>query len=460
MKIKNNTRKSKQALKGFFNWKGNIMKEFEGIIGYTAERRELEQICDILKNPEVYAGLGVQAPNGLLLHGEPGVGKTLMARSFADASRMKIYICRKNEPNGKFVQVIKDTFDEAAAHAPAIVFFDDMDKFANEDSSHPNAEEFVTIQSCIDENKGKGVFVLATANDIDDLPDSLLRAGRFDRVMEICPPRGKDAEDIVSFYISQKRFVGEIDMRLISRILNGRSCAELETIINDAGIYAGYERKTEITMDHLMRASLSRIFEVPVHDLFEIYHPVDLEKGYNSVVSSVFHEAGHVVVAEVLYPGSTTLSTILHKKGDECGFTMTANHEHISSRMWEKISRIIGFGGRAAIDRVFGFMDEGSENDISDVNRGIFDEIGDQCIYGLDLYNMGIPFSSESLKLRTEQTRTVLSRQYYGKAKEILACNHKLFQRVAEELALHGILSMKEIKKLTDECGIITTALI
>ena len=79
------------------------MNELEKIIGYTAEKRELEQICDILKNPKIYAELGVQLPSGLLLHGEPGVGKTLMARSFAAASGLNVYTCRKNEPNGKFV---------------------------------------------------------------------------------------------------------------------------------------------------------------------------------------------------------------------------------------------------------------------------------------------------------------------------------------------------------------------
>lgn len=431
------------------------MNGFEKIIGYTAVKRELQQLCDILKNPKAYASLGVQPPSGLLLYGEPGVGKTLMARSFADASGMKVHICRKNEPNGKFVQVIKDTFIEAAKDAPSIVFLDDMDKFANEDSSHPNAEEYVSIQTCIDENKGHGIFVIATANNVDDLPDSLLRAGRFDRVMEIKAPRGQDAEDIVRYYISQKKFVGEMDMRLIPRILDGRSCAELETIINDAGIYAGFERKTEITMDHLLRASLSRIFEVPAHELFEIYQPVDLNAGYTNGVANVFHEAGHVVIAEAVYPGCTTLATTFHKRGDVRGFTMTANYKQMNNRFWKKCSLLIGFGGRAAVERVFGFTEEGNEDDIADVYRVISEGISGQCIYGLDLYSSVIHFASDALKQRTEQTSTVILRQCYGKAKEILACNSRLLQRVAEELAQHGVLGMSDIKKLTDECGIV-----
>ncbi len=87
-----------------------------------------------------------------------------------------------------------------------------MDKFANEDSAHCNADEYVTIQSCIDEYKGRGLFVLATANDIDDLSDSLLRAGRFDRVMEIKPPWRKDAEDIIKHYLSKKKVVQDLEV--------------------------------------------------------------------------------------------------------------------------------------------------------------------------------------------------------------------------------------------------------
>ena len=166
------------------------MKAMDKIIGYSSIKRELRQISDTLKNREAYDKLGVSSPRGLLLYGDPGVGKSLMAAAIIEESGRQAYTCRKDKPNGDFVKYIKETFDKAAENAPSIVFLDDMDKFTNGDERHPDAEEYVTVQSCIDEVKGKEVFVLATVNNIRNLPRSLRRAGRFDRTIEVEAPRG------------------------------------------------------------------------------------------------------------------------------------------------------------------------------------------------------------------------------------------------------------------------------
>ena len=173
------------------------MNAFRKVIGYEQVKQELMQIADTLKNHEVYEALGVSSPRGLLLHGVPGVGKSLMAQCLIEESGREAFACRKTEPNGKFVGTIKEVFEKAAESAPSIVYLDDMDKFANDDERHRNSEEFVTVQSCIDELRGKEVFVLATANETRCLPDSLTRAGRFDRVIEVEAPEGKDAERII-----------------------------------------------------------------------------------------------------------------------------------------------------------------------------------------------------------------------------------------------------------------------
>ena len=114
------------------------MGKFDGIIGYSAVKKELLQIADTLKNQEHYQKLGVSAPRGLLLFGEPGVGKSLMASAVIEASGRKAFVCRKDQPNGDFVKQIKETFDQAAENAPSIVLLDDMDKFANADERHPD----------------------------------------------------------------------------------------------------------------------------------------------------------------------------------------------------------------------------------------------------------------------------------------------------------------------------------
>ena len=236
------------------------MKAIDKIIGYAGIKGELRQISDTLKNNEVYKKLGVSAPRGLLLFGAPGVGKSLMASAVIEESGRKTFTCRKDKPNGDFVKHIKDTFDKAAENAPSIVYLDDMDKFTNGDERHPDAEEYVTVQSCIDEVKGKDVFVLATVNNIRNLPNSLYRAGRFDRTIEVEAPHGKDAEKIIEHYLKSKKFVDSVDHKTIARIMDGRSCAELETVINEAGLYAGYERAEYITMDHFMEACLRTVF--------------------------------------------------------------------------------------------------------------------------------------------------------------------------------------------------------
>ncbi|MCF0135818.1 MAG: ATP-binding protein [Lachnospiraceae bacterium] len=189
---------------------------------------KLKQISDSLKNEEVYAALGVSAPKGLLLYGEPGVGKSLMANAIIEESGRQVFTCRKEKPNGDFINEIKETFDKAAENAPSIVYLDDMDKFTNGDENHPDAEEYVTVQSCIDRVKEKRVFVLATANNIRCLPNSLRRVGRFDRKIEVRAPRGEDAEKIIGHYLENKKYVDGMDARTIARIMNGRSCAEIE----------------------------------------------------------------------------------------------------------------------------------------------------------------------------------------------------------------------------------------
>ena len=223
------------------------MKAFDKVIGYDDIKMELIRFADVIKNTEKYLKLGVTVPSGLLLYGEPGLGKTLMANCFIAEAGCKVSTLRKDKPNGDFINQIKATFEEAKKKSPVIVFLDDMDKFANEDSNHPNAEEYVTVQACIDECKGQGVFVLATVNDKHCLPDSLLRAGRFDKVIEVNNPSGKDAERIIAYFLSQKQIMGNVDIEELARLMEGRSCAELETVINDAGIYAGFAGKEKST---------------------------------------------------------------------------------------------------------------------------------------------------------------------------------------------------------------------
>ena len=157
---------------------------FEKIVGYEEIKRELRIISDMLNNPEVYQKLGAGLNEGLVLCGEPGTGKTTMANCLIESTGRKAYVCRKKASDGKFIKTISDTFEEAKRHTPSIVLLDDLDKFSDQDEGC-DAEEFVVVQSCIDEIKGSDVFVIATVNNIKKLPFSLLRAGRLGKRLKV-----------------------------------------------------------------------------------------------------------------------------------------------------------------------------------------------------------------------------------------------------------------------------------
>lgn len=435
------------------------MKAIDKIIGYAAIKGEIIQISDTLKDDTPYKKLGVSAPRGLLLYGEPGVGKSLMASAIVEESGRKTFICRKDKPNGDFVKYIKDTFDEAAENAPSIVYLDDMDKFTNGDERHPDAEEYVTVQSCIDQTKGKDVFVLATVNNIRNLPQSLYRAGRFDRTIEVEAPRGADAEKIIEHYLSSKKFVDGVDHKTIARIMDGRSCAELETVINEAGLYAGYERAEYITMDHFMKACLRMVFNVAEGaDDFGMEDFYSSPNVFNSFANIIWHEAGHAVVSEVLCPESVTLVCTHSGSGNSGGFTAYYNENKTTPLYWTK-SRIVGsLGGMAAIEQKFGVFDSGNSRDLDQAFDGVKELVVNNCVCGLHLHKNGYE-DSQRLWSAQEQAVSAEVERYYRKAKEILAANSEFLNRVAAELEKKGLLTMVDIKAIKDGCTIVPVAL-
>ena len=436
------------------------MSKFDMIIGYAAVKKELRQIADTLKNREAYEKLGVSAPRGLLLHGEPGVGKSLMASAIIEDSGRQAFICRKDQPNGDFVKVIKATFDKAIENAPSIVYLDDMDKFANGDERHPDAEEYVTVQSCIDAAKGKEVFVLATVNNMRCLPNSLHRAGRFDRVIKIEPPRGNDALKIIAHYLESKRVVKSVDAKTIARIMDGSSCAELETVINEAGLYAGYERAEAITMDHFVEACMRIVFNVPttVSDADDTDLSICLSDCDSVDSQIIYHEAGHAVVSEILCPESVTLISAYKRGGGQGGFTDYYNNKTHTPLYWLKSRVISSLSGIAAVEQKYGILDVGGERDIEQAYHVVQDLVTNKCINGLRLYSKGYE-ESECLRVEQEKIISAEIEKFYHKAKEIIARNREFLDKIAVALAEKKLLTAVDVQKIKSECKIYQVAI-
>ena len=405
---------------------------FESIIGYRAIKLEVSRILDQLTNPDKYLALGVTEPHGLLLHGVPGVGKSTFANAVVDASGRTVFICRKDKSNGDFVNEIVHIFDKAAENAPSVVLLDDLDKFANEDERRRDSEEFVTVQACIDKVKDKRVFVVATANNIYKLPESLIRAGRFDHVLELRCPSGKDAEEIVAFYLSKKPFVADLNVKLITRLLEGRSCAELESVINQAGTYAAFDGRDKVEMKDMIKSILRVIFKAPE----------SFDDDMSALPLVACHEAGHALVAELLEPGSVNLVTALNHDSFAGGVASVHKNEcyFYSKEMMENRVMYI-LAGKAATEICYGVVDTGANSDLHRAFDIVHRFVDHYCSYGFGQFVIDKLCSNEVLDRRDSRIAAEMER-YYAQTKKLLLENKnkldKLIARLVEEKTLLG----------------------
>ena len=420
------------------------MSEFDKIIGYEDAKLELKRFCDVLKNPRKYEKLGVTMPSGILLYGRPGVGKTMMAKCFIAESGHKVFTLRKEKPDGDFVKEIKEVFEKAKAEAPAIVFLDDMDKYANEDRLHRDAEEYVSVQSCIDNCKGCNVFTIATVNHRFDLPDSLLRVGRFDKLIEMGIPKGKDAEKIIEFYLKSKSTVGDIDLEETARLLEQHTCAELESVVNEAGIYAGFDGRDKITQKDLIKACMRMIFDAP--ECIDISDTVLTRK-------MALHEAGHAVVAEILEPGSVSLVSICKYDGPAGGITKyKLSDAYDYSKELQEYAVMRGLGGKAATELVYGETDTGCTADLSEAYNIVSDFVDDHCAYGFDAFVR--ENSSGYLLEKKDRMMAVEMDRYYARTKKILTENRTFLEKMTNDLMDKKTLTYRDIQKIKADIGI------
>ena len=426
------------------------MKEFDKIIGYEPIKKELKRICDIVVNPEKYKSFGVKFSQGLLLYGEPGVGKSLMADCFIKATKRKCFTCRKTKSNGDFVNEITKVFEKAKENAPAIIFFDDIDKFSNEDERHSDTEEYVAVQSGIDNIKNTDVYVIATANNIYKLPPSLRRNGRFSRIIEVGVPEGKDAEDIIRHYLNKKKNVGEINYTEITRLLSSRTCADLETIVNEAGVYAAYEGKKKIEHSDMIRACLRVFYNAPEAE--------DILRSNSERMRKLiaYHEAGHTVAAEVLEPESITMVSMAGYVGDANGVTsIYQTNEYFSSINNMKNRVRVLLGGKAATELVVGEIDVGANSDLDRAFRvaSRFDD--EYCGFGFDsnlCYNMN---ASDMQRERHSQRLAHELDKAYLEVKEILVKNREFLEKIANALLEKTTLMMSDIQEIKNTCKIV-----
>lgn len=415
------------------------MDAFEKIIGYQKVKEELRRTADMLRHRAKYTVHGIAIPNALLLYGEPGVGKTIMAKALIEESGLVCFACRKDAPGGDFVNKIRDAFAKAEAHSPSIVFLDDMDKFAEDNLQMDcNKEEFSVIQTCLGKVRENAVFTIATANDIDKLPASLMRTGRLGRKIEIRPPSVEDATLIIEGYLSGISCEEGISAETIALILADKSCATIESVINEARILAIYDASPVIKKEHFVR-SIMRMRGGLIETLL-----TDTEK----IQKPAYHEAGHALV-NYMNGDKVTLVSILHY-GDEQGSCTGIHH---CSYSLEKIkARMSGMlAGRAAVKLVFDEPDIGSNNDIEKVMKTLCWLLEKDCVDGFeygycmdDWYGKQAPHRVERIMDRVY----TIAQECYENAYHILSKNEASLHKIAQKLIKDGFILGNELANI------------
>lgn len=413
---------------------------FDNILGYENIKSELMQIVDMIKEPQKYRELGASIPKGVLIYGEPGLGKTLMAEALIHETGLQCSTVKRTDKNTNVVDSIIRSFHYAKTNPPYIVFLDDLDKFANEDITHRNAQEYITVQACINEVKDKDVLVIATVNDMDLLPESLIRSGRFDRKIEVLPPTIREAMKIIQHYIKDKPLADDVDVQDIVRMVDTQSCAILETTLNEAAIHAGWENCDRIWMRHIIEAVLRLQYEAPADYISD---DDDLEK-------YALHEAAHLVVAESLRPDCVGFASV------RCG--EKSNHRGLT-HLCESLDRrphhiMVSLAGKVASEMRCSGYASGCQDDLQKAASAIKEGLLSNATGGYGLLAPGPWSTSDTRDSFVEVAIAAELERYSMLVRDILIRNGQLLDKVAAELIEKKALLYSDIHRLKAECGI------
>lgn len=341
---------------------------FNDVAGVDEEKEELEEIVEFLKTPKKFTDMGARIPKGVLLVGQPGTGKTLLAKAVAGEAGVPFFSISGSEFVEMFVGVgasrVRDLFDQAKKNAPSIIFIDEIDAVGRQRGAglgggHDEREQ--TLNQLLVEMDGfgtnEGVIVLAATNRPDVLDKALLRPGRFDRQIVVSAPDVKSREQILEVHARKKRLAEDVDLTTVARNTSGFAGADLENILNEAALLAARRNLDCIGMKEIEDAMV-KVTMGP-----EKKTRVRSEKE-NKLVA--YHEAGHAVVSRYLPTQDKVHQISIVPRGMAGGYTMYRPAEDKSFRskteMEENIVSLLG--GRVAEKLILDDISTGASNDI------------------------------------------------------------------------------------------------
>ena len=442
---------------------------FDDVAGVDEEKGELEEIVEFLKNPKKFTEMGARIPKGVLLVGQPGTGKTLLAKAVAGEAGVPFFIISGSDFVEMFVGVgasrVRDLFEEAKKKAPCIVFIDEIDAVGRQRGAglgggHDEREQ--TLNQLLVEMDGfaanEGVIVLAATNRPDVLDKALLRPGRFDRQIVVSLPDVRAREQILEVHSKKKKLADDVDLKVIAKNTAGFAGADLENILNEAALLAA-------------RRNLPAIGEREVEDAMvkvtmgpEKTTRVRSEKEKKLVA---YHEAGHAVVSRFLPTQDAVHEISIVPRGMAGGYTMYQPTEDKSfmsrTEMLEQIVSLLG--GRASEALILDDISTGASNDIERATQiaksmvtkyGMSDRIGTITLGSEQEVFLGRDFAQE--KSYSEETAGIIDEEMkniidncYKSATQILKSHSDKLHAVAAVLLEKEKISGEEFEAIFQE---------
>ena len=405
---------------------------FKDVAGVDEEKEELEEIVEFLKTPKKFTDMGARIPKGVLLVGQPGTGKTLLAKAVAGEAGVPFFIISGSDFVEMFVGVgasrVRDLFEQAKKNAPCIIFIDEIDAVGRQRGAglgggHDEREQ--TLNQLLVEMDGfsanEGVIVIAATNRPDVLDKALLRPGRFDRQIVVSAPDVKAREEILEVHSRKKKLGEDVDLKLIAKNTAGFAGADLENVLNEAALLAARRNLEVIGMKEIEDAMV-KVTMGP-----EKKSRVRSQKE-NKLVA--YHEAGHAVVSRYLPTQDPVHQISIVPRGMAGGYTMYRPTEDKSfmskTEMEENIVSLLG--GRVAEKLILDDISTGASNDIERATRiarsmvtkyGMSDRIGammlgssqEEVFLGRD-FAQGKEYSEETASLVDTETKRIIDKAY------------------------------------------------